>query len=66
MSKSLFNLLGKCVQSSGNADAATALTPEDVEQVSGGRMKLPTAVPVTVYYDDGITLITSDPTKNTH
>jgi hypothetical protein len=60
MLKSLFTTLEGRM-----SDAARPLTPEDVEHVSGGRMKLPTAVPVKVYYDDGITLITSDPTKNT-
>jgi hypothetical protein len=42
------------------------LTSQEVEQVGGGRMKLPNALPVTVFYDDGITLITSNPTLNTN
>ncbi len=44
--------------------APQPLTLEELEQVSGGRIKLP-GPPVKVYYDDGITLVTSDPTKNT-
>jgi hypothetical protein len=66
MSKLSFNSLEGCDQPSGISEAPRPLTPEDVEQVSGGRMKLPTAGSVKVYYDDGITLITSDPTKNTN
>jgi hypothetical protein len=65
MPKSLFDSLGGHNQSSSIPAAPQPLTLEEVEQVSGGRMKLPTAVPVKVYYDDGITLVTSDPTKNT-
>jgi hypothetical protein len=70
MPKSLFNSLEGCDQPPRNSDApkplvlALALVLEEVEQVSGGRIKLP-GPPVTVYYDDGITLVTSDPTKNT-
>jgi hypothetical protein len=65
MPKSSFNSLEGCNQPSGIPDAPKPLTLEDVEQVSGGRIKLP-GPPVTVYYDDGISLVTSDPTKNTH
>jgi hypothetical protein len=66
MAKSLFNFLEGYSQPARLSDAPTPLTLEDMEQVSGGRMKIPGGPPVTVYYDDGITLITSDPTKNTH
>lgn len=65
MPKSLFNSLEGCSQPSRILDAPKSLTLEDAEQVSGGRMKIP-GPPVKVYYDDGITLVTSDPTKNTH
>jgi hypothetical protein len=64
MPKSLFNFLEGGSQSSRIPGAPKPLTLEEVEQVSGGRIKLP-GPPVTVYYDDGITLVTSDPTKNT-
>lgn len=65
MPKSLVNSLEGHHQPSSILAAPQPLTREEVEQVSGGRMKLPTAVPVKVYYDDEITLVTSDPTKNT-
>jgi hypothetical protein len=64
MPKSLLNSLEGCNQPSRISDAPKPLTLEDVEQVSGGRMKIP-GPPITVYYDDGITLVTSDPSKNT-
>jgi hypothetical protein len=64
MPKSFFNFREGCDQPSRVLDALEQLTLEEMEQVSGGRMKLP-GPPVTVYYDDGITLVTSDPTKNT-
>jgi hypothetical protein len=65
MPKSLFNSLEGHNQPSSIPAAPQPLTLAEVEQVSGGRMKLPGGPPVTVYYDDGITLVTSDPTKNT-
>ena len=65
MPKSLFNSLEGCNQPSSNPAAPQPLTLEEVEQVSGGRMKIPGGHPPTVYYDDGITLVTSDPTINT-
>ncbi len=64
MPKSLFNSLEECNQPASIPTAPKPLTLEEVEQVSGGRMKIP-GPPITVYYDDGITLVTSDPTKNT-
>jgi hypothetical protein len=64
MPKSLFSSLEGHNQPSSIPAAPQPLTLEEVEQVSGGRMKLP-GPPVTVYYDDGITLVTSDPTINT-
>jgi hypothetical protein len=63
MPKSLFNLPEVNDQHSKIPAAPRSLTLEELEQVSGGRMKLP-GPPVKVYYDDGITLVTSDPTKN--
>jgi hypothetical protein len=65
MPKSLFTLLEGHIQPSSIPAAPQPLTLEEVEQVSGGRMKVSSAVPVKVYYDDGITLVTSDPTLNT-
>jgi hypothetical protein len=64
MPKLLFNSLEGRNQPSRILDAAKPLTLEDAEQVSGGRMKIP-GPPVKVYYDDGITLVTSNPTLNT-
>ena len=64
MPKLLFDSLEGCDRPSRILDAPMLLTLEDVEEVSEGRMKIP-GPPVTVYYDDGITLVTSDPTKNT-
>jgi hypothetical protein len=65
MPRSLLNFLQGCNQPSSIPTAPKPLTLEEVEQVGGGRMKLP-GPPVTVYYDDGITLVTSDPTMNTN
>lgn len=65
MPKSLFNSLEGCKQPSSISAAPKPPTLEEVEQVSGGRMKVPGGPPVKVYYDDGITLVTSDPTLNT-
>jgi hypothetical protein len=64
MPKSLFDSLEWLSQPFEIPATPQLLTTQDVEQVSGGRMKLP-GPPVTVCYDDGITLVTSDPTKNT-
>jgi hypothetical protein len=64
MPKSLFDSLEWLSQPFEIPATPQLLTMQDVEQVSGGRMKLP-GPPVTVYYDDGITLVTSDPSKNT-
>jgi hypothetical protein len=65
MPKSLFNSLKGCKQLLSISAAPKPLTLEEVEQVSGGRMKIPGGHPPTVFYDDGITLVTSDPTLNT-
>jgi hypothetical protein len=46
------------------SDAAQLLTMDAAEQVSGGMMKLPGTRNVTVFYDDGINVLTSDPTTS--
>lgn len=37
------------------------LTQEEIDAVSGGMYKRPLQRPITVYYDDGISILTSDP-----
>ena len=64
MPKSLFNSVEGPNQPSSIPAAPQPLTLDQVEQVSGGRIKIP-GPPIMVYYDDGITLVTSDPSKNT-
>lgn len=46
---------------------ASALTPEELAQVAGGMYKRPLQRPITVYYDDGVSVWTSDPAStNVH
>ncbi len=48
-------------------DVKVPLIPEENDLVAGGRFKRPLQRPVTVYYDDGISIVTSDPfTTNVH
>jgi hypothetical protein len=37
---------------------------DKAEQVSGGMRKVPGGPGVTVFYDDGINVLTSDPSKS--
>jgi hypothetical protein len=40
------------------------LSAEEIEAVAGGRFKIPGQPPIEVYYDDGITIWTSDPSRS--
>lgn len=41
--------------------AEASLSSEELEQVAGGMYKRPLQRPITVYYDDGVSVWTSDP-----
>jgi hypothetical protein len=45
-------------------EVARLLTMNEAEHVSGGLRKIPGLPPITVYYDDGINILTSDPSKS--
>jgi hypothetical protein len=40
------------------------LDAEDIESVAGARMKEPGLHTIAVYYDDGINILTSDPSRS--
>ncbi len=40
---------------------AVLLTQAECEEISGGRYIKPGQRPTTVYYDDGVSILTSDP-----
>jgi hypothetical protein len=42
----------------------TPLLASEIDSVSGGRFKRPLQRPITVYYDDGISVLTSDPSTS--
>ena len=42
----------------------TRLTMDDAAQVGGGMRKIPGGPVTTVFYDDGINVLTSDPSKS--
>jgi hypothetical protein len=41
--------------------SGVSLSSEELEQVAGGMYKRPLQRPITVYYDDGVSVWTSDP-----
>ena len=46
---------------------AVALEQTEIDSVAGGMYKRPLQPPITVYYDDGISVWTSDPSStNVH
>jgi len=48
-------------------DDKAVLTAQEIDQVAGGLYKRPLQPPITVYYDDGISVWTSDPAStNVH
>jgi len=48
-------------------DVKVPLIQAEIDVVAGGRFKRPLQRPITVYYDDGISIVTSDPlTTNVH
>ncbi|MBM3395125.1 MAG: hypothetical protein FJY37_10905 [Betaproteobacteria bacterium] len=48
-------------------DSKVLMTEAEIELVSGGRFKRPLQPPITVYYDDGVSVWTSDPAStNVH
>ena len=47
-------------------DIKLPLIQQEIDLVAGGRFKRPLQRPVTVYYDDGISIVTSDPLTNVH
>ncbi len=49
------------VETTNETSVTSELTTDEVEQVAGGRFKRPLQPPITVYYDDGISILTSDP-----
>lgn len=50
-------------ESTREPEVNVALTPEETCLVAGGRFKRPLQPPITVYYDDGISILTSDPSS---
>lgn len=50
-----------------DVDTKTPLLQDEIESVAGGRFKRPLQRPVEVYYDDGVSIWTSDPlSTNVH
>jgi hypothetical protein len=50
-----------------DVDIKTPLLQDEIEVVAGGRFKRPLQRPVEVYYDDGVSVWTSDPSStNVH
>ena len=48
-------------------DFDTFVTEDELNSIAGGMYKRPLQRPVTVYYDDGISILTSDPAStNVH
>ena len=48
-------------------DFVDALTQDEINSIAGGRFKRPLQRPIEVYYDDGISVWTSDPAStNVH
>ncbi len=50
-----------------DVDTKTPLLQDEIDVVAGGRFKRPLQRPVEVYYDDGVSIWTSDPSStNVH
>ncbi len=50
-----------------DTEVPSELSAEDLAAVAGGRFKRPGQRPVVVYYDDGVSILTSDPAStNVH
>ena len=48
-------------------DHLVPLPQQEIDSVAGGRFKRPLQLPITVYYDDGVSVWTSDPAStNVH
>ena len=48
-------------------DFVDTLTQDEINSIAGGRFKRPLQRPIEVYYDDGISVWTSDPAStNVH
>ncbi len=48
-------------------DNLAPMKQDEIETVAGGRFKRPLQPPITVYYDDGVSVWTSDPAStNVH
>lgn len=48
-------------------DHLVPLLQQEIDSVAGGRFKRPLQPPITVYYDDGVSVWTSDPAStNVH
>ena len=48
-------------------ESVVTLQQDEIDAVAGGRFKRPLQPPVTVYYDDGVSVWTSDPAStNVH
>jgi hypothetical protein len=64
MPRSLFNARKGSARFSAMSDVPQPLPMDKAEQVSGGMRKVPGGPGVTVFYDDGINVLTSDPSKS--
>lgn len=50
-----------------DVDTKTPLLQDEIDVVAGGRFKRPLQRPIEVYYDDGVSVWTSDPAStNVH
>ena len=55
------------VQNLESKESVVTLQQDEIDAVAGGRFKRPLQPPVTVYYDDGVSVWTSDPAStNVH
>ena len=57
-------LVGESDRRRNMPDVPTPLTLDDAAQVGGGMRKVPGGPVTTVFYDDGISVLTSDPSKS--
>ena len=55
------------VNQQNEIDCLVPLLQDEIDSVAGGRFKRPLQRPVEVYYDDGVSVWTSDPSStNVH
>lgn len=49
------------IENCADQDRKISLIQDEIDSVAGGRFKRPWQPPITVYYDDGVSVLTSDP-----